>query len=865
MKKTILTSLGILALLSVSGQRLSSYKPLDPANPVVFGGDYILYRGETIKLGPKAFFIDGQLSDNEASKYPYVFNTINKAAENLTDGTEESPMILFVAPYVYWIDDPDDPAIRVGKNGQSPFGLVIDCEWLRFYGLSDNAENVILACNRGQTIGSQGNFTMFRFSGDGTSSENITFGNYCNVDLKYPLNPELSRVKRASAIVQAQLIMCNGDKIVARNTRFISRLNLCPFVGGKRVLFDRCHFESTDDALCATGLYLNSTFDFYASKPFFAATGTGVILLNCDIRAFTRGNQYFTKGNGQVAILDSRLTTETANYWGWREITPDETRNYQYNVSFNGKPVFIGKTDPASTVDMTGKPVLDAYRFVRRGEVVYNTYNLLCGNDDWDPMGIKDIVLAAEKEIGNKYTMLPVQLLISSTLVTTEKKSEISDEAPFAQMFNPPARIIIETKKNSARLTAKVNRFGNCELKGQIVNWTVAPGQKSLVDLKVSEDGMTCDVIPVNTRDETIEVIVSASTPSGLQAACVLMVAPSRLDPPQFILLPKISKPVNGKLILNYKLDMRFEDQSLVTWYRCTDANGGNPIEVAVSRMNKPMLEYELSAGDVGYFIMTSVAPKHLRCDAGTPVSSLRGKPVSAKDVKADKKVLYTNFLNVSTKNQPKVIPGFWTMNSIESLANDPRMSAGSDRDAWFYGEGTDGAAGQLGLLQGRSASLLYTPAGNDFGDMKLSMTVAPSKTAGQGFSIAHLYMDVLIKFDTKTMTGYALRFIRTTKYGDAVDCMFVKYDNGKVTEISKPVSTSCYRPICNITVEAKGNKIIAHADSPAEYYKIPNRPEVAAEVNIETEIDPGRSGGFGIEYNGGAATMIKEMKVEWK
>lgn len=57
----------------------------------------------------------------------------------------------------------------------------------------------------------------------------------------------------------------------------------------------------------------------------------------------------------------------------------------------------------------------------------------------------------------------------------------------------------------------------------------------------------------------------------------------------------------------------------------------------------------------------------------------------------------------------------------------------------------------------------------------------------------------------------------------------------------------------------------MAHADSPADYYKVPDRPEVVTEVNMETEIIPARSGGFGIEYNGGAATMIKELKVEWK
>ena len=841
MKKIILTSLSLLAVVVCSAQQVAGYKSLDARNPIIFGSDYIVYHGEKIMLGPKAFFIDGQFTDEETAKYHFVFNSVNKAAEHLTNGTEDSPMVLYLAPYVYWIDDPDDPAIRVGKGGQSPYGLIINCEWLRFYGLSDNAENVVLACNRGQTIGSQGNFTMFKISGQGTSSENITFGNYCNVDLVYPLKPELGRGKRASAIVQAQLIFCDGDKIVARNTKFISRLNLMPFVGGKRVLFDRCHFESTDDALCATGAYLNSTFDFYSSKPFYATTGTGAVLLNCDIRVLTRGDQYFTKGGGQVAAIDSRIKSETLTYVGWRDITPGDMRNYQYNVSLNGKPVFIGEKNPELTVDITNKPLLDAYRFVYDGKVVYNIYNLLNGNDDWDPMGIKNIVLLAEKQNGRKLTMIPTQLLIS------------------------PARGSIETKKNDIKLTIKVFRFSNCELKGENVKWSVAPKNESLVELKVSEDGTTCQVIPTNTNDETIEVIVNASTPSGLQAASVLTVAPSKLDPPEFISLPKISKPKNGKLFIDYKLKMRFDDQSLVTWYRCTDAKGSNPIEVAASRLNKPLHEYELSEGDIGYFIMASVAPKHLRCDAGTSVSSLRGKPISVKGVKADKSVLYTDFRNVSIRNQTKVIPGFWTMKSVESPANDPRMSASSERDAWYYGEGTDGAAGQMGLLQGRNARLLYTPVGEEFGDMKLSMTVVPSKTAGQGFSVAHLYMDVLIKFDTKTMTGYALRFIRTTKYGDAVDCMFVKYDSGKVTEISKPVSTSCYRPSCNITIEVKGNKIIAHADSPAEYYKAPDRPEVLTKVNIEADIVPCKSGGFGIEYTGGAATMIKEMKVEWK
>ena len=281
----------LLCLFMIVLSQNKNYKSLDPSSPVVFGGSYIVFKGDTITLGPKSFFIDGQLGDDITATYPYVFNSINKAAKQLTDGSESTPMTLYIAPYVYWIDDPDDTAFRVGDGNSPPYGLVVKCEWLKFYGLTEDASHVVLACNRGQTIGAKGNFTMFRFIGQGTSSENITFGNYCNVDLDYPLKPLLSRRKRSSAIVQAQLIHCNGDKIIARNTRFISRLNLCPFVGAKRALFDRCHFESTDDALCGTGVYLHCDFDFYASKPFYRTIGTGAVFLDCDIRSYPRGQQ----------------------------------------------------------------------------------------------------------------------------------------------------------------------------------------------------------------------------------------------------------------------------------------------------------------------------------------------------------------------------------------------------------------------------------------------------------------------------------------------------------------------------------------------------------------------------------------------
>lgn len=177
-------------------QSVHGYCPLDKAHPVYFYGDRISYAGTEIKLDKKTFFIDGQLSDETVSRYPFVFNSFNEAAKAFVAGTEAEPMRVYIAPYVYWIDNPDDPQVRVGKEGKEPFGLVVKCPYLHLIGLTDNPENVVLASSRGQTQGAVGNFTMFDFWGDGLQVRNLTMGNFCNVDLEFPLKKELGRKKK---------------------------------------------------------------------------------------------------------------------------------------------------------------------------------------------------------------------------------------------------------------------------------------------------------------------------------------------------------------------------------------------------------------------------------------------------------------------------------------------------------------------------------------------------------------------------------------------------------------------------------------------------------------------------------------------
>lgn len=819
-----------------------AYAQAQPVNSRC-GNGKINFQGHEIALGPHAFYIDGKLTDEEAARQPYVFNSINEAAKHLTDGTEKEPMTLYIAPWVYWIDNPDDPGIREPKqpNG-TPFGLEIKCNWLKFVGLTYDPKEVILASNRGQTMGAKGNFTMLCITGDGTSAENITMGNYCNIDLVYPPNPSLNRPKRGTAIVQAQLAFCFGDKILARNCRFVSRLNLCPMTGGKRTLFDRCHFECTDDALAPTAVYLNCDFDFYSSKPFWGTEGTGAVLLNCDIHSLTRGEQYLVKTRGPVAAIDCRWTGENCSYIGWKEKPSADTRNYVYHQTFNNLDYQIGTHHPANTVELAEKRLQDAYRFEYDGQTLYNTYNLLRGNDDWDPMQIKDKVLKKEQISGKNFSNISTQLIIK------------------------PSTDSIETSRDKALLKVTAKRFGNYDFDPVAVQW--ACNADSFVILKPLADG-NCEILPNNSTDFARKVIITATSADGLEAATELTVLPRILEVPAFKKQPQLRFQKDRKVVLAYALDSKYADQSIIRWFRCNDAKGTDAIVVATSRFGKPTNTYTLQPGDMGCYLMAEISPKHIRSKVGKPIRIVSKMPNKIDPQHSIDRHIEPDLSTLSTAYQPIIRAGYWTMDSY-APADTYDWKADNSHDPWYYGRGEDGAAQDTGLVMAtKGARLRYTPVETQMGDMKISFTAIPGKTAGQGFSSARQqYMDVFIKFDTEKLTGYALRLIRTTKYGDAIDFMFMQYENGIAKPISEPVTSDCFRPDCSISLEVKGNILKATAINKKPYYIIPNRPDVKQNVEMSIPITPNNFGGFGIQHTGtvgGGATLIKDLKVDWE
>lgn len=832
-------------------ENVDGYVALDESDPVEFGGDYIVYGGETITLGEKAIYIDGTLSDEVAEKYPYVYNDFVEAAAAFTDGTEEEPMKVYIAPYVYWIDDPDDEEIRTASGGDTPYGLVIKCNNLHLIGLTKDPYNVVLAVNRGQTQGAKGNYTMFYFDGNGTRTENLTMGNYCNVDLDYPLKPELSRAKRAEAITQSQIALTNGDKVVAVNCNFLSRLNACPFVGSSRALFKDCHIECGDDALPGTAVFLDCTFGFYSSKPFYNTSGTGAVFLNCDITSYVDGTQYLTKAGGVVTMIDCEFFSDYAGFQvEWTPEPAADLRCIQSNIKLNGEPMVINSSEPAHTTDLTGTEAVKAYVLTDGEKTIYNTYNLLQGRDGWDPLNNKAEIEAVDAT----YLLYPVSMFSSPT-VKSVKNGDTG------------------TLKASYRYFRSINGPALADT----ITWTMDDSLKDYIILKDNGDG-TCEYTVIKSDDTNVTGRIYATGSLGFVGSTYINITPDVVGAPGFAKEPAVDIGLEirenadgtgeavGCVMVSYQLDTGAQDISVVDWYRIS-ADGSEKTKVATSRLDTPELTYILTPGDVGYYIMAEVTPKSLNSQAGAKMTATTDRVITAED--APQKYISTNFQNFPTEEQAEVKAGFWTVAGFKPLDTAEYDWKAKSGVAWSYSVGEGGAKDVYGLTQTvRGTRLMYTPVEGSYGDMSVTLQVAPCKSAGQGFGSATAqYMDVFLKMDTENLNGYALRIERTSKYSNAVDFKLVQYVRGYTKDLTEPVSASCYNTLCTITLTVEGDILTAHVETTKKQNEEQAAAGLAHVVDLTAKIDSNTFGGVGVVHTGtvGAnATLLTQLDVVW-
>ena len=149
---------------------------------------------------------------------------------------------------------------------------------------------------------------------------------------------------------------------------------------------------------------------------------------------------------------------------------------------------------------------------------------------------------------------------------------------------------------------------------------------------------------------------------------------------------------------------------------------------------------------------------------------------------------------------------------------------------------------------------------------MSLTLNVDPTKSAGQGFgSATGQYMDVCLKFDTRSLTGYGLRIIRTVKHAKAVDFLLVEYKNGIVTPLTAPVSATCYRTGCTIALVYDNGQLTARVETTTPKPADSTLPHV---VSLSAAVAPNSFGGIHIQHTGScgeSTTMFHRLNAVWE
>ena len=367
----------------------------------------------------------------------------------------------------------------------------------------------------------------------------------------------------------------------------------------------------------------------------------------------------------------------------------------------------------------------------------------------------------------------------------------------------------------------------------------------------------------LNRQRIPTDLLIEAALPSGLSGSTSLQLEPNLLPAPTFVRQPSISYDKdNGTLLLDYQLSEGHDERTQICWYRYTKPDASDAVPVLL-RWNPSDRTYRLSPADAGYCIMARVTPKYFTTELGEMVSASLPKPIAANaiGVKGEESEYTTDFSTVPVAYQPILQKGCWTFDSYKPFDTQNFFWHPINDNCWYYGMGMDGAARVMGLLQGtRGARCFYQPARRKCSEMKVSLNIVPAKTAGQGFgSATGQYMDIGIKFNPTTLTGYALRIQRLPDYDHACSFQLVQYKDGHVTPLSTEKVSECYKGTCGITLSLSGDVLTATASN----------GDLSQDVLL-TASTPHSSckTAFYIQHTGSvgpSASLIKDVKMEWK
>lgn len=750
------------------------------------------------------------LVDAQASPGPYIYRTFTEAASAAADDTT-----IYLQPDVYWTDDPADP-----NTQNSLIGLTLSQNRLRLIGLGEKPEDTVICGDRGQMCGALGNWNTLGIAGHDFAAENITFGNYCCVDLDYQRDPAKNHPRRTNSITQAQVIVPVGepDRWTFDRCRFISLLNVFAYnrrMG--RIYYKDCFFQCTDDSI-GTGdlnVFENCRFVWYSNHPSGSACETLLVYAGCHFEGRLLypdfdNTVYLAKGQHRaIAVLDCELSGN-AGAVSWHVHPHPALRCYTYHNTFA-----ISPDEPGCSLRLEEHPqLLRAFKLQQR----YNIWNLLRGSDDWDPAGQKDMP-QADGEIPWRIRLNPVTQRVAYGQTLCIRPEQYAKELP--------------------------------------LQWKVDP--EGAVEWREENGG----VLLVNRNPDAMEriVTVTASNSTGLEGAGQYTLDFKTLPAPKLAGRARI-KWENGLLSLEYALkNPQGTDCSQIIWYRSSNGEAAQAVPAAAGRQ-----PYRLSVRDNGWFLLAAVAPRTSLSESGETVWSQAVWVDSVEDASytTDFSDLYIpdNLASTGLSDVPEyetrpLRSGFWQIGAGRPLDYPERFlwyPKAEPSRPWTYGHcSSEGEESVKGLLTThRGCRLLYTqPQAEPY--QRQTWVIRPEKVAGQGFnSPTGQYLDLYIALDTSSMTGYGVRIERTPKYSNGVDFQLYSYAHESATPLGAAVSAGCFRGECTIVLILDGDRLTLEAESSEAPLQSQTESGLAATVRLEAQVLPAQSSGWGCWYTGG-------------
>ena len=791
------------------------------------------------------YLVDGNLAqDDPTSK---KFKSLQAAYAATPEGTEAKPTVIGIKPNVYQIPGSMErvPSMSITKN------------WITFLGLTNNRRSVVLADNRGLDEGADDDGYLLDVNATGFTVKNLTILNYCNCDYEYPGDTGKNLKMRNPTITQAVALQASGDKHVYENVALLGRLDTM-FLRTTRSYFKNVYIEGTDDWMGGGQISVWQDCKLVYPTGRGVMSASGVVFFNCKFEA-TRGMQFYKAEFGSAARPDALIncvvpvtSSRAPVAWVRGKAAP---RPNQYSLTYHNKDA--GGNPAVIYDDSVSAPTFTYSRELSEQELLaYNPWNLLraapnAQADGWDPAGVKE-----------KYEATG-QGALAFRMALTGAASDRGGRFGAGASSLPGPRI---------RTGGPGVTIGATVTPNDAVDKTITWSTKSDLISLSRTTGSNIVVTGRNKTEEAQYASITAKASNGFFVNAYVYVEPKFIDPPAVTAAPKLNAPADGKVSVDYTLDLGGrEDQSLITWFTCDDASGASPKKCAVSRGNQPLKAYTLMLGDVGKYLRVSVEPKHQVSEPGPAIYAMSAIAIAASDIPSSTvSPNFRNFVEAPTYAPVSglwAVQGDWTVVAGDNLTNGYgiRAGRGGPRLAGNFGLQTPATLPNSGAVRAGTAggsSLLYFKDG-DFGDMQVDLVMTPDKTEGTVFAVpgapsdggAHnAHGDIYIKYDPRSRNGYSLRYWRTTKSAAACMYQFYEIEDGVGSPLNdKHVLSGVFKQNTFLTLKVIGSTISVTAHNTVDDQTL----------NMEGKITPNQCGGAGV-WSSGAATIYSLIKISY-